>query len=254
MTASGYRRIQNGHGHPASGPVRRTVAGGRVSYGVGNAPRARAEAAGAPMQGAPYPPASMVYPQGHLVGQQVYPAGAVPAWQHAAQPAPQRKRRRIGLWVALLVALVCLVAGCLLALSLCDGPGRSRAGAPGQLEGKTPEEIQAELDRQVSEGMFNISIASVAQFADGTSEGELRIENVPGNRYLMQVVITLDDTGQQIYESGIIEPDHHIQRDALSVDLDPGTYDATATFLALDAQTEEEAGRAAAKMLIQVMG
>ena len=166
MTASGSRRIQNGHGHPASGPVRRTVAGGRVSYGVGNAPRARAEAAGAPMQGAPYPPASMVYPQGHLVGQQVYPAGAVPAWQHAAQPAPQRKRRRIGLWVALLVALVCLVAGCLLALSLCDGPGRSRAGAPGQLEGKTPEEIQAELDRQVSEGMFNISIASVAQFVD----------------------------------------------------------------------------------------
>lgn len=197
------------------------------------------------------PPTAQAYPKGQRVAPGYGPGhpGAM-----AAAPAPSKKRRGAAFWIGIVVAIVAVVAAVLLALSLCSGGGSSnRAGAPGQLENKSPEEIQAELNRQVEEGMFNISIASVTQFADGASEGELRIENVPGNRYLMQVTIQLDDTGQVIYESGIIEPDHHIQRDRLAVDLPAGDYDATATFTALDPQTEEEVGKAAARTKIQVL-
>ena len=76
----------------------------------------------------------------------------------------------------------------------------------GQAPYKTPEEIQAELDRIVEEGMFNISIASVIQFDDGTKSGKAYIENVPGNRYYMQVTITLDDGGDTVFETKAIKP------------------------------------------------
>lgn len=124
----------------------------------------------------------------------------------------------------------------------------------GQAPYKTQEEIQAELDRVVEEGMFNISIASMIEFADGTSPGTAYIENVPGNRYLMQVTITLDDTGETVYESKAIKPGQYIETIALANDLDQGDYAATATFSALDAESHEEIGQAAAKVSLNVLG
>ncbi|WP_165061627.1 hypothetical protein [Adlercreutzia sp. ZJ154] len=164
------------------------------------------------------------------------------------------KKRKRGpvFWIAIVVAILAVIAAVIIGMQMCNG-GKNRAGDLGQLEGKTADEIQAELDRTVDEGMFNISIASIVQFQDGTSAGEIKIENVPGNRYLMQVVLTLDSDGQQVYESGIIEPNHHIQSDKLAVDLPAGTYPATATFTALDPETEEEIGQAAAKVTLVVL-
>ena len=52
-----------------------------------------------------------------------------------------------------------------------------------QLEGKSEEEIQAELDRVIEEGMFHIAINTNPVFEDGSAEGNLEIENVPNNRY-----------------------------------------------------------------------
>ncbi|WP_165062973.1 hypothetical protein [Adlercreutzia sp. ZJ154] len=166
----------------------------------------------------------------------------------------KRKKRGVGFWIGIAIAILALVAAVFLAYMLffAEKPS-NRAGSLGQLEGKSEAEIQAELDRIVEKGMFNISIASVAQFASGTAEGDLRIENVPGNPYLMQVTITRDDTGEVIYESGILEQNYHIQKDALSVALPKGTYLCTATFHALDPNTEEEVGVAAAQIVIEIL-
>lgn len=124
----------------------------------------------------------------------------------------------------------------------------------GQAPYKTQEEMQAELDRIVEEGMFNISIASVIQFEDGTAPGKAYIENVPGNRYLMQVTVTMDDGGETVYETKAIKPGQYIEEITLTKDLDQGTYPATATFTALDQESREEVGKAAAKVTLNVMG
>ena len=124
----------------------------------------------------------------------------------------------------------------------------------GQAPYKTPEEVQAELDRIVEEGMFNISIASIIEFADGTAPGTAYIENGPGNRYVMQVTITLDDTGETVYESKGLKPDSYIDTVQLSKDLEPGNYAATATFSALDPDSLEDIGKAAAKVTLSVLG
>ena len=124
----------------------------------------------------------------------------------------------------------------------------------GQAPYKSAEEVQAELDRIVEEGMFNISIASVIEFADGTAPGTAYIENVPGNRYVMQVSIALDDSGETVYESKALKPGSYIESVELSNDLDPGNYAATATFSALDPDSLEEVGKAAAKVTLSVLG
>ena len=166
------------------------------------------------------------------------------------------KNRLFIVIIILLLAVVALLLFLLLRPSDADNetaPAMRNANASlGQYEGKTDEEIQAELNRIVEEGMFNISINPDITMESGDSEAELRIENVPGNQYLMSVEITLDDTGEVIYKSGLIEPNYHIQSAPLDVKLAAGTYSATAIFTAHDPDTEAEAGTAGAKITITI--
>ncbi len=171
------------------------------------------------------------------------------------QPQEDKKKKRgAGFYIGVIAAAIAIILAILFLVFLFMGSTQAsnRGGASGQLEGKTEQEIIDELNKKVQEGMFNISIASVVEFEDGTSEGEVKIENSPANSYLMQVDITLDDDGTVVYESPILEPNHHIQTAPLSVDLDKGTYNATAVFHALDPVSEEELGQAAAKIVIAV--
>ncbi len=170
-------------------------------------------------------------------------------------PQKQKGKRPASFYIAIVIAVVAVIAVAVLAASMMapQPSNRDRNSLEGQLEGKTYEEVQAALDRVVAEGMFNISIASVIDFPDGTSEGEVKIENVPGNHYLMQVDITRNDNGELIYSSGILDPNHHIQRAKLDKDLDAGSYECTALFHALDPETEEPIGQAAAIVTVNVL-
>lgn len=170
-------------------------------------------------------------------------------------------KKKDGILYAVLAAmLVIIVVLIILLLRPCSGGSghisteleRDPNAMVGQLEGKTPEEIEAELNRIVEEGMFNISINPAPVFPSGTEEGNLRIENVPANRYNMSVKITLDETGEVIYSSGLIEPNHHIEFDSLDVPLAKGKYSATAVFTAYEPENESVRGQAAAKIIIQI--
>lgn len=121
----------------------------------------------------------------------------------------------------------------------------------GLLPNKTEKEIQDELNRIVNEGMFNISIAPIINFRNGQSAGIARIENVPSNHYNMKVVITLDDTGEVIYESKGIKPNSYVYEINLSRNLPKGTYAATATFSAYK-EDLSYVGEAAAKIKVIV--
>lgn len=155
--------------------------------------------------------------------------------------------------VWIVIASIAVILALLVALYFfMDSTQYKEAGVLGQLDGKTAEEIQQALDEFVEEGMLNISIAATVRFEDGTSEGEFRIENSPSNRYLMQVDIARNDNGQVIYSSDPIEPNYHIQYGRLNTDLPAGQYECTATFYALDNETREIVGNAAANVTIIV--
>ena len=128
------------------------------------------------------------------------------------------------------------------------------SASAGQYEGKSEEEIIAALNAQVEEGMMNISIASAISFANGAAEGEARIENIQANHVDQKVSITLDDTGETVYESGALAPGQYIQTIKLSKDLDAGSYRATVLFTGYDRETHEKTGAAAAQVTLVVEG
>lgn len=253
--------------------MRATTGGMRDAHANGGRPNHYGMGRGGVHAGsaAPYPPA-YAQTQGAPVAPDPYAQGTQPHYAPAAAPYPYptaaqyvppatsipqeepKKKRRAAFWIGLAIALICIALAVLLVLNMLGifGGKTKRQGSAGQLEGKTEEEIRAELDRVVDEGMFNISIAANVMMERGDAPAELRIENVPGNRYLMKVDIVRDDTGERIYETDLIEPNHHIQADTLDVSLPKGTYECTAVFSAHDPQTEDQIGQAAAKMTIQV--
>ncbi len=179
---------------------------------------------------------------------------AVGRMQAQAQERGKKRKRVIIVIVLLLIAIAAGALAWLYTCSNVDMPGKPRNlnAELGMLDGKTDAEIQAELNRVVDESMFDISIASTMEFPDGASEGDIRIENVPGNRYLLECQLIETETGAVLYESGILEPNHHISKGKLLKDLEAGVYSALAVFTALDPDTEDEVGKSNVEVTIIV--
>ena len=123
----------------------------------------------------------------------------------------------------------------------------------GQLQGKSQEEIQAELDKRVAENMFSISINTEPVFEDGNSEGNLRIENSQANHYLMVVEILLDGEEEPVYKSGAIDPGYCVETGKLNRDLPKGEYSGTAYFKAYNPDSSVLVGQAAAEVILKVL-
>jgi len=149
-------------------------------------------------------------------------------------------------WIILLLLLAAAVVIILLIARSCragsamlffddDTPveaffsGKAKEGSPGM----TRAEIQAQLDA-ADKVRISASINTQPVFPDGASEGNLFIINPPNNAYQMVTSILLDDTGEEIYNSGLIPPNHYIDTDKLAVNLAKGTYKATAYLYARD--------------------
>lgn len=123
----------------------------------------------------------------------------------------------------------------------------------GQLENKTKDEIQETLNQIVEEGSLSISMNMNPVFLTGESSGSLMIENGPQNRYGQRVIILLDETGEEIYDSGYMPINSHIQEDKLKVNLEKGEYEATAMFTAYDEDLGTVVGQVAAKIKISIL-
>ena len=77
-------------------------------------------------------------------------------------------------------------------------------------------------------------------------------ENIAANKVDQKVTLELANTGEVIYESGAIAPGSHVQTIQLDANLEPGVYDALATFDGYDIETHEKKGTAAAKVTLAV--
>lgn len=115
------------------------------------------------------------------------------------------------------------------------------------------DEIIANLNKKVEEGMINISMNTTPIFSDGSTAGNLMIVNEGINRYPQVVEITRNDTGEIIYKSGAIPVGSKIETAKLSVDLNAGTYECTALFYSVDPDTGNYLGCAGAAININVL-
>lgn len=126
---------------------------------------------------------------------------------------------------------VCLVAAVALAVVAVLNPWGDPRARRGYYDGKTKEEIQADLDEQVAWYSMEISIASYMEVRESETEVEARIENVEANHCDQKVMLyEAGHPDDVLYESGAIAPGEYIQDIELAHPLEPGRHDIVAVF------------------------
>ncbi len=129
---------------------------------------------------------------------------------------------------------------------------------PGQTDAEdgtlpmSDEDLLAQMQMEADESYFSFKINSRPVFTDGNSTGTLGIENPTYNVYPMVVQITLDSTGEIIYDSGGLMPGQYIAEAKLARSLSQGEYEATATLYAYDPDTLVCQGQSQAVLHITV--
>ena len=174
----------------------------------------------------------------------------------------KEKKKKRG-FIAVIILLIAIVAVLLVYICVLQPQqeekdqerqlAAERNAELGILPGMDEEDIQRRLNEKVAEGMLNISVNPNPVFADGKSEGNLRIENIPGNNYAITVELIRDDNGETVYTSGLIDPGYFVENVTLDKDLAAGEYPALAKFTAYDPSTKLEIGTAGARINILVL-
>ena len=122
----------------------------------------------------------------------------------------------------------------------------------GILPGVDVDERRKELQNLLDRSMIAFSINTSPVFLNGTSEGNLLIENPGNNAKLLRVSILIDDTNEEIYASRYLKPGTYIENVKLDKVLEKGTYNATAYFLAYEEVSGEYIGQTGAEITITV--
>lgn len=113
-------------------------------------------------------------------------------------------------------------------------------------------ERQKELQNILDENMIAFSINTTPVFLNGTSEGNLLIENPENNAKLIKVSIKINDTSEEIYSSNFIKPGTYIENARLDKILEKGIYNATAYFTAYEEETAKYIGQTGAGITLVV--
>jgi len=151
--------------------------------------------------------------------------------QSQEQNNKKKKRNKIIIVIIVLISLLLFLVRC--------NPLRSDI-SKGEIDWDQPRasrDLQAEIDKAVEQGMFNVFMNTNVVFKDGQSKGNMMIQNIETNRYPMYVEIYHDNT--LLYKSYIIEPGYKIEEAKLDTPLSKGTYDCTAYFYVTDNNKEE---------------
>lgn len=166
-----------------------------------------------------------------------------------------RKEKKIGLAVLgifLLIAVTVVICYFIFHEKDEHNPLYDDNATVGVLPGIDINERQKELQEQLDRSVIAFSINTSPVFLNGTSEGNLLIENPGNNAKLLQVSIVVDESGEEIYASKYLKPGTYIEDVKLDKILEKGTYDATAYFSAYDEETLEYIGQTGAGITVTV--
>lgn len=159
-----------------------------------------------------------------------------PQSQEQEQNNKKKKRNKIITFIIMLLLLLLLLTRC---CSSCSNMTPSDI-SQGEIEWNQPRasrDLQAEIDKAVEQGMFNVFMNTNVVFKDGNSKGNMMIQNIDTNVYPMYVEIYNNDN--LLYKSDIIDPGYKIEEAKLDTVLSKGTYDCTAYFYVTDSNKQE---------------
>lgn len=177
------------------------------------------------------------------------------------QPKEKKKKKWLLLLLLLLFLLIGAVGGGYLIWKNMQPKSQydlDRNALEGFLPGKSKVDIQAELNRIIEKGRFNVSMNPSPVVKD--KKISVAIENVPANNYYMQVEVYIypdekdTENTELIYKSGIIKQGFYIEEGDLEkgVSLKAGTYNGMGIFHAFNPETMEEIGSTAMTLEVTV--
>jgi len=117
-------------------------------------------------------------------------------------------------------------------------------------EGMDAEEARDLRNRQLVNSMNYVSMEQI-YFDSADSFGEARISNGGESAFGCTVTLIRDATGEEIYQSDIIEPGHYIESILLAGSLKRGYYPCTAIFSFYTAN-DEYVGETARKTVVVI--
>ncbi|WP_343207983.1 hypothetical protein [Anaerolentibacter hominis] len=167
------------------------------------------------------------------------------------------KNRKKRMWTISAGIILLAAAACILTFQW-KKPEKKELGyeqnvVVGNIPGKTEAERLAELEEIVDRGMLTLSInATPALSLSGGSMANWLIENPSNQGKLIRVEVSLEDTGEIIYQTGFIKPGSYVAEAPMDVKLGVGQYTCLATFYGYDLENEELIGQAAAEIKLTV--
>lgn len=164
----------------------------------------------------------------------------------------RKKQFLIAAGIILLIALTVLICYFLFSKKEKQNLQYDDNATVGILPGVDVEKRRKELQDALDRSMIAFSINTSPVFLNGTSKGNLLIENPGNNAKLLKVRITIDGTEEEVYASNYLKPGTYIESVALDKVLEKGTYDATAYFQAYDETNGEYIGQTGAQITITV--
>ncbi len=101
-------------------------------------------------------------------------------------------------------------------------------------------QIQGEIKDKVAKGMFMTHMNTTWNFPDGKAASSNAVMgNATGNTYPFWFTLTLADTDEAIYQSGLLPVGQQLSEIKLDKDLDKGTYPAVVNIQMIDENGEE---------------
>ena len=123
----------------------------------------------------------------------------------------------------------------------------------GHLPNMSEAAVKEQMQRTADESVFAFKINARPVLNIKSGEATLRIENPHHNIYPFVVKIFLTETGEEIYNSGGILPNHYINTAKLTKTPEEGKHGATAYIYVYDPHTNEYSGKSAVKLTLTVI-
>jgi len=101
-------------------------------------------------------------------------------------------------------------------------------------------DIQGDIQDKVAKGMFMTHMNTTWTFTDGQSASDDAVMgNSSANTYPFWFTVTLSDTDEVVFKSGLLPVGQQLTEIKLDKDLDAGTYPATVNIQMVDENGEE---------------
>lgn len=131
-----------------------------------------------------------------------------------------------------IVAVSCIVAllavGAAVAMFIMMNHKEEESQAMYTMDEGNYQQIMDDMSAQVQEGYFETYMTTEWTFPDGSSDAsEAMLGNSPNNTKPIRCELLLDETGEVLFETGVLPVGALVSPIRLERDLEAGTYDAT---------------------------